>query len=485
MSLSYGRLRGGLVGFLLFSVAGCQFETLGSTGGLPAEPIQPSGAPLIKTRIDLKVSRIAPTCVLSGSVGGSLRSVVLSEHDLTGLLDDPARWAADSSAPALTFETYPIHGGEDGALLLGCIVPHGGRGVEHRASLVAASRRIDGAALRTRLFAGRADAGQDPSRNAWNRLIRELLPTASQNESQATGGPLASPGTEGYVPAGTPPVAFIPDIEVWGTPTQWIVNVTPLYDAVRRHWSLSDLINWEWHLDNGPNCAHASDLWQIQDEEAQRLEDNVDFLDLLTSELGAILCDTTVSQLPWCVDLFIQASRAFVFAGDDRDFDPDAGWRKSRVQFYFHMDSTPPRWEVRISESRLFFGPTVDVGFEHWTNFSSARPNELFDPAQDVVYTVEGDSVRIKMAFRNTYCLSRIGCPAIDVFLWFVPDSSKTGGWAAYWKRDGFPSMQINFKNANGAWAENARDSENPVGARALIGTLRQHNTLPWPCEHQ
>lgn len=43
--------------------------------------------------------------------------------------------------------------------------------------------------------------------------------------------------------------------------------------------------------------------------------------------------------------------------------------------------------------------------------------------------------------------------------------------------------MEINFKDANGAWTTNARDTETTW--TALIFNLRQHNTIPFPCEYQ
>lgn len=448
-----------------------------------------AAAPMTELNVSLGVGPIHETCAVAGVVGGQLRSRALPASELAYLLGTRHDLTRPSPASTLSFEVFRASRDGSDPLLLGCILPSGARGEPLRALVASAVLESPAAVLRTLLLRGMPDLGPDLARSAWQRIIGELF---SGSATTAVGvvlqGPSASPGSAGYVPAGTPPTPWLPTVEVWGTSTQWIINVTPLYDAVRDHWSIGDLINWDWHLDSGPNCAHASELWQLQDEEAQRLEDNVDFLRMLTTSLAGAACDSTVSNLPWCIDLFIQASRAFIFAGDDRTFDPDAGWRRSRVQFYFNPDGTTPlpHWTARITESRLFFGPNTDVGYQQFTHLSPPNPGALFDPAQDVSYSVEGDSVRIRLAFRNSYCLGRNGCPATDAFLWFVRDATAPGGWAAYWKRDGFPSMQINFKNAQGAWTENARDAEDQEsGWLAMIGNLRQHNTLPWPCEHQ
>ena len=429
-------------------------------------------------------ARVGVSCVLAGfDEQGALKSAVLSRSQMQDLLGiTAAELAADTTHAALRFEVTNISGSTS---ILGCLVPYGPAANLARERIASGAIRERGRLAVLPATAQQRGAADAPS-EAWKALRAHYLGSEPihRRTAHSTGStPLLSPASEGYDTAGTPPPTYLPTIEVVATQGQWWIFPQHLYDGVRRKFSFSDLINWEWFFYDGPDCADASALWFAQDEEANILEQNAALVQPQIEALATALCDTTVSPLPWCIDFFIQASRAFILGGDDRDFDPDAGWRRSRVQFYFDPNSGTIRWDVRLTESRLAWGSQVQLGYEQFNEATGPRPSELFDPTQDVQITIAGDSVKVKLAFRNGFCPSRIGCPAIDAFLWFVKDASAPGGWKSYWKRDGFPSMEINYKNASGAWTTNARDTESTW--TALIFNLRQHNTIPFPCEYQ
>src|SRR5690606_19643825 len=81
-------------------------------------------------------------------------------------------------------------------------------------------------------------------------------------------------------------------------------------------------------------------------------------------------------------------------------------------------------------------------------------------------------------------------CPTIDIELFFNENSSKPGGYDAYWVRDGFPSMGIYVRSDdNQSWHTLAEDPERIKSAwlnwLALKDGFLQNVNLPPGCNVQ
>lgn len=255
------------------------------------------------------------------------------------------------------------------------------------------------------------------------------------------------------------------------------------YLTVRRYMSFSDIIDLSYLYNDGPNCADESEFYFAQQDAAQRMEDNGAIMGQIATAMqdyasatGSLTCER-IPDKPICVDFFIQADRSAFFGGDNRDFNPEAGYLQSRVQFFLNPNTRA--WEVKINESRLYFGGAVIT----WQD--SAR---LFRPAEDVQISKGSDgTLTIALRFYNNFCLSRESCPAIDAALRFVPNPTSPGGYDVYWKRDGFPSMGVYRLRPDGSgWDVMAEDSEKIrntwLNWTALAFSFKQSVKLPPGC---
>src|SRR5690606_35667462 len=76
------------------------------------------------------------------------------------------------------------------------------------------------------------------------------------------------------------------------------------------------------------------------------MNDIGELMDETSDRLLSYLCEN-VPDKPLCIDFFIMNSRADIFAGDDRYFQPDAGIGNSRAHVYINPQTL--EWEVKIN----------------------------------------------------------------------------------------------------------------------------------------
>jgi len=114
----------------------------------------------------------------------------------------------------------------------------------------------------------------------------------------------------------------------------------------------------------------------------------------------------------------------------------------------------------------------------------------LFDPGQDIKVLPTPGGFMVEATFLNNFCQWRSLCPTIDIELFFNENSSKPGGYDAYWVRDGFPSMGIYVRSDdNQSWHTLAEDPERIKSAwlnwLALKDGFLQNVNLPPGCNVQ
>jgi hypothetical protein len=229
---------------------------------------------------------------------------------------------------------------------------------------------------------------------------------------------------------------------VYGTPDTWTWDNHFMRDDLALFHKFNSA-NWgATFVLSGPECAEASALYILAQEEGNQIEEEGEMINTIEAALANFTCQLVDGSKTLCVDFFIRDSRAIVFEGDNRDFDPWAGWRSSRVQLYFNPDAqnfsvAGQNWEVKFNESHLLF-------CGQWcTDVFKADSGRTFKPDSDVVINRMADSIRVTVKFRNTFCPSRDACPAIDASLTFWRDASAPAGWRLKWLRDGFPAMGV------------------------------------------
>lgn len=254
-----------------------------------------------------KHPRVGVRCVVAGAdSGGAPRSAVISPSEIENLLGaGSSELAADTMHATLRFEVTSIPGS---SAIIGCLVPYG-RAASSVRERIASGVRKNPSRLSALLVEGQQRGEADAPREAWRALRAHYLPSEPTHARTAhsTGrAPHMTPASEGYDTAGTPPPTDLPTIQVVATQGQWWIFPQHLFDGARRTFGFSDLINWEWYFYDGPDCAEASALWFAQEEEANILEQHAALVEPQIAALTSALCDTTVSPLPWCIDVHIQ-----------------------------------------------------------------------------------------------------------------------------------------------------------------------------------
>ncbi len=272
---------------------------------------------------------------------------------------------------------------------------------------------------------------------------------------------------------------MLPPVTVTATFDAYIIDNLWIYWTVRRAFSFSDLVpvDYEYYDEL---CAAASDFYLAKDDEYWRMEELRQIAEALANAEDEVVCvrrtDRTI-----CIDLFIQDSRALVFGGDDRDFDPYAGLQASRVQLYFNPDDLS--WDVFINDTRIKFG----IGAV------TQEGGRLFDPEEDVFIrpdTTNPDVILVDLTFHNNFCMTRASCPSIDLFLRFTPNPSEDGGYKVHWIRDGFPAMGVyRWLPSEDRMATMAEDPQKVrgwlVAWSALLGSWWQSVNMPPACNVQ
>jgi hypothetical protein len=281
------------------------------------------------------------------------------------------------------------------------------------------------------------------------------------------GGPLLGFGDWTSTWLGTESPVPIGGVTIYATPDNWIFDTLDWYDKL----ALISSLNTSnpsvfWQVYDYEHCASASELYIAANAEANAYEEHADLLDLLEAPLVNKTCKPVGSGRDICIDFFIRQSRLMgIGYGDDRDFDPEAGWSQSRVQLYLNPNNL--EWEVKYTSTKLGWNGNVYVDEDS----SAASFNEY----SDVVPSWEGSEIKITTHFRNNFCPSL--CPAIDAEIRLIPDTGAPGGYRVEWKRDGFPAMGIYRRNSsNTAWQIMIEDPEITKKGdefRALMGFIR------------
>jgi hypothetical protein len=288
-------------------------------------------------------------------------------------------------------------------------------------------------------------------------------------------------------------VPALQPVIITASATDWVIDNSNMYRSTYLAFKLDyRVLQFDYYFYNGDYCADANAFYWAQQFESDKQTTYGTIMQQLSDALGAdgpatasnggqAVCVPN-SEKPVCIDFFIMADRAAVFLGDDRNFDPDAGFRASRVQLYLNPNTLA--WEVKYNESTLVaFGIPV-------LSKTDSGPGRMFDPNQDVQVSRNPDDgfITITMAFRNNFCISRTTfCPVIDAKVGLEPSSNSPGGFEVFFRRDGFPSMGVYRRKAdNSGWDTMAQDTEMMTGAYtnwlALVGTWNQHIQMPNGC---
>jgi len=335
---------------------------------------------------------------------------------------------------------------------------------------------------------------------AGEALRNQLFPNARVTARAAM--PRRGSGTSGISPTGrplfddTPPDGFVSPqsdtvkpqimgpVQITADRTYYVFDDTPVFFEPGQHHTFSDLIDVVYIYNTGPDCADASLFAQGQEEEANKMNDYSYIIRDVSNVLQQFSCQKTGDKR-LCIDFFIMADRAAIFGGDNRNFNPDAGYRASRIQFYFNPATGS--WEVKYNSSK-------EIGLNGDVLVTSEDSARLFRPDSDVVIS-HADSIGpgswiIKVTFYENFCPSRNLCPTIDAKVFLRTNASAPGGYDVFWKRDGFPSMGVYSLNAAQTGFDTmAQDPEKVMTTwtnwLALIDHWNQSIHLPPGCNWQ
>jgi hypothetical protein len=273
-------------------------------------------------------------------------------------------------------------------------------------------------------------------------------------------------------------------VVVTATQTYWTIDVWPMYDVMAHYYRYSDLVPVRYQVYT-PDCAPASELYLAQQDTAAVMDSVAGMLNQITqatSNADAELSCKKTDNLPVCIDFFIMEKRSAVYGGDDRDFNPDAGYRQSRVQLY--VDPLTGLFTAKYNSSTKLNLDGVVVERRDST--------ALWDPGRDVVISrsINGDTLRMQLRFYNNFCSSRDACPTIDATIWLIRDASQPGGYGVYWRRDGMPAMGVySYDTANNSFVKMAEDPEKIRSPWfnwvALVGKFKQSIHMPPGCNLQ
>src|SRR5690606_35500161 len=138
--------------------------------------------------------------------------------------------------------------------------------------------------------------------------------------------------------------AIQPPIWVFVSPTAFIIDAHSTWAEAKRRWDYQTApkVRYEY---TGSQCTEASEFYLAQYEILDSMSDLGSFMGAMANTLEPLVCDIVPGK-PLCVDLFIANSRALVFGGDDRTFNPEAGIDNSRVHLYINPETL--EFEVAI-----------------------------------------------------------------------------------------------------------------------------------------
>lgn len=268
----------------------------------------------------------------------------------------------------------------------------------------------------------------------------------------------------------------LPPIYVIVSPTAYLIDSFEFQREAKHRFDYEITPKVEYYTSE--ECAEASEFYIAKVELLNEMNDIGELMDETSDRLLSYLCEN-VPDKPLCIDFFIMNSRADIFAGDDRYFQPDAGIGNSRAHVYINPQTL--EWEVKINSTR------IDIaGVYVRSKQDSARLFRTEDVK--VEYDANGH-ITAKVKFFNNFCPTRTGCPAINATFHFTPDASQPGGYAAHWVRDGFPSVGIYMRKLGGGWHTLAEDEERIKKATynwwALKDGLLQSLNMPPGCNIQ
>ena len=437
-------------------------------------------------RVDDRLSHSA--CVIASTVGGHAATrVVAREHLPLQMPQFDSVQYRGTSKPVLTVATVRIPDVAGGAgLVVRCL---GSYDLSFQTALFKSARSSDPGRWRSLVGEGGWEDATEAGPLevlAAKRLMKEIFPGAQQASAPSppasTLAAMLGTGPDGstLARADTNRAQPLGPVTITASRTAYVIDTYWLYSTLRRTFSFSDFINFAYWYTDGPNCAEASELYLADQAEIQKMEDYKLLLEGVSEPLANYVCERN-SARPVCVDFFISADRAAVFGGDNRTFDPDAGYRASRVQLYFNP--TTLEWEVKINSTRKYdwFGP----GYVEKSD--SAR---LFRSEDVKIYRDANGYTVLELKVFNNFCLSRATCPAIDAKLWLENDPAAAGGFEVYWKRDGFPSMAVQRLKADGSgWDVMVQDREliknHITNWWALTGMYKSSSKMPPGCTLQ
>jgi hypothetical protein len=316
------------------------------------------------------------------------------------------------------------------------------------------------------------------SRNGLDAAVAGLRTIMGERRSQPT------PTSSGFKLGGgmfNDPPYTLPPIYVFAYSQGYVFDMNSMYWGALTHPFYTGGPYPEYHYPS-EDCAEASAFYLAKEEEEDKLEEYLDMMKSTADALEGLACENRPERI--CIDLFIMNARTLIFGGDDRQFDPNAGITSSRVHLYIDPESLT--WHPMFNGSTILdFKGNVVHASGAGTHF---RPEDIVIWGVPTAFTVHAQ-------FYNSYCPTRLGCPAINISVTFTQDHTKPGGYAVDWSRDGFPSMGVYTKTEanwqtmstiHGGPAEDAEKIKSPwLNWLNLIPAFKNSVPLPPGCNLQ
>jgi hypothetical protein len=184
------------------------------------------------------------------------------------------------------------------------------------------------------------------------------------------------------------------------------------------------------------DCADASEKWIADHDQLNNLLADSSQFEAALSNVVSVTCQRRVDSKTKCIDLYISSKKSLLVGyGDNRDSDPNATYKMSRVQMYVDFDGL--HGVAYINSSTIGWGP-----------FSYTTPPSPHDPKNFILTRLAPDTVLVEFSFYNGFCQyvpgypNETACPAINGMIKF--GKTQSGSWLPTdVNRDQFPTLDV------------------------------------------
>lgn len=215
--------------------------------------------------------------------------------------------------------------------------------------------------------------------------------------------------------------------------------------------------------------AYLNTLPAMQSALDDLVADSANYDNVLSALENGAFCERRTDGKTKCVDMYIHACRAFVFNGDCRGSDPNAGYAMSRVQMYLNLDEGSGIAYISPSSFNAYILPTWISPDSYHTIWSSYPVNMQ----KWHIDKPDPNTAIVSFTFYDGFC-DNVPCPPIDGFIKFAHQSD--GTWVkADIQRDAYPSLDIFQQRVDGSFArEYHEDEKNWLNLFTRAKTLEQ-----------